>query len=368
MLKKHQKKIITAILGVSMLCQTIPTLATQLEQAQSAKATAEKDLEEVNKEIKAINEEKSKLEEEINSLDSELIQLLVDVEILKEEIQNTKDSIIEAEDAFNKAKAAEQVQIDAMKLRIQYLYENGDSDILSAIFTSDDFSEVLNKTELSNQVYEYDREQLQVFEEVRLKVQNTLEELLNQQSLLAETENSFIEQQKELGKLLEEKKNTSEEFNKRLEDAQELANNYKKVIVEQNAIIAQYQRPKYTASYEKIHVEGTGKGVEIANYAIQFVGNPYVWGGTSLTNGCDCSGFTQSVYKHFGINISRMNQKTQGYGVTVPEPGDIICYSGHVAIYIGDGKIVHASSPQVGIIISNNYLYKPVVAIRRIVD
>ena len=207
-----------------------------------------------------------------------------------------------------------------------------------------------------------------MFEEARLKVQTTLEELLSQQSLLAETENSYIEQQKELGKLLEEKKNASEEFKKKLENAQPLANDYKKVIVEQNAIIAQYQRPRYTASYEKIHVEGTGLGVEIANYAIQFVGNPYVWGGTSLTNGCDCSGFTQSVYKHFGINISRMNQKTQGYGVTVPEPGDIICYSGHVALYIGNGKIVHASSPQVGIIISNNYLYKPVVAIRRIVD
>ena len=368
MFKKHQKKIVTTILSIAMLCQIAPTFATSLTQAQNAKATAEKSLEEVNQEIASINKEKAQLEEEINNLDSELIQLLVDVEILKEEIKSTKESIIDVENAFNKAKAEEQVQLDNMKLRIQYLYENGDSDILSAILTADDFSEVLNKTELSNQVYDYDREQLQVFENARLKVQTTLEELENQQSLLEESENSYIEQQRELGKLLEEKKNASTEFNKKLESAQSLANDYKKVILEQNAIIAQYQRPKYTASYEKIHVEGTGKGVEIANYAIQFVGNPYVWGGTSLTNGCDCSGFTQSVYKHFGINISRMNQKTQGRGVTTPEPGDIICYSGHVALYIGDGKIVHASSPKVGIIISNNYLYKPVVAIRRIVD
>lgn len=368
MFKNIKKRIVTAILSIAMLCQVVPVFATSLTQAQNAKATAEKNLEEVNKEIEAINKQKAQIEGEIESLDSELVQLLVDVEILKEEIASTKENIIVAQDAFDKAKAEEQVQFDAMKLRIQYLYENGDSDLLTAILTANDFSEVLNKTELSNKVYDYDREQLQVFEDARMQVQLALEELETQESLLEESENSLLEQQKDLGKLLEEKKELSSNFNSKLEDAQSLASDYKKVILEQNNIIAQYQRPKYTASYEKIHVEGSGKGVEIANYAIQFVGNPYVWGGTSLTNGCDCSGFTQSVYKHFGINISRMNQKTQGRGVTTPEPGDIICYSGHVALYIGDGKIVHASSPKVGIIISNNYLYKPVVAIRRIVD
>lgn len=111
-------------------------------------------------------------------------------------------------------------------------------------------------------------------------------------------------------------------------------------------------------------------GVAVAEYACQFVGNPYVWGGTSLTNGADCSGFVMSVYSNFGVSLphSSTADRTQGYavdGLENAQPGDIICYSGHVAIYIGNGQIVHASSKKTGIIISNAD-YKTILAIRRI--
>ena len=111
-------------------------------------------------------------------------------------------------------------------------------------------------------------------------------------------------------------------------------------------------------------------GVAVAEYACQFVGNPYVWGGTSLTNGADCSGFVMSVYANFGVSLphSSTADRTQGYAVDSLEnaqPGDLICYSGHVALYIGNGQIVHASSSKTGIIISNAD-YKKILAIRRI--
>lgn len=112
-------------------------------------------------------------------------------------------------------------------------------------------------------------------------------------------------------------------------------------------------------------------GVAVAEYACQFVGNPYVWGGTSLTNGADCSGFVMSVYANFGVTLphSSTADRTQGYevegGLANAQPGDLICYSGHVAIYIGNGQIVHASSSKTGIIISNAD-YKKVLAVRRI--
>lgn len=111
-------------------------------------------------------------------------------------------------------------------------------------------------------------------------------------------------------------------------------------------------------------------GVAVANYAVQFVGNPYKWGGTSLTNGADCSGFVMSVYANFGVSLphSSSADRKQGYAVDSlanAQPGDLICYSGHVALYIGDGNIVHASTKKTGIIISKAD-YKRILAIRRI--
>ena len=115
---------------------------------------------------------------------------------------------------------------------------------------------------------------------------------------------------------------------------------------------------------------GSSKGQEIANFACQFVGNPYVPGGTSLTEGADCSGFTSAVYKNFGISLPRSSGAQAGYGREVSyaeaAPGDIIYYGGHVGIYIGNGQIVHASTQATGIKISNA-LYRSIITVRRIV-
>lgn len=116
--------------------------------------------------------------------------------------------------------------------------------------------------------------------------------------------------------------------------------------------------------------EGSELGVAVAEYALQFVGNPYKWGGTSLTDGADCSGFVMSVYAEFGVSLPHSSKadRTQGYAVDGLEnalPGDLICYSGHVALYIGNGQIVHAANSKSGIIVSNAD-YKKILAIRRI--
>ena len=112
-------------------------------------------------------------------------------------------------------------------------------------------------------------------------------------------------------------------------------------------------------------------GQQIADYAMKFLGNPYVYGGTSLTNGADCSGFVQSVYKHFGISLPRTSGEQGKSGRAVDgldnaRPGDLVWYSGHIGIYIGNGKIVHASNPKNGIITSNA-TYRTILGIRRIV-
>ncbi|MDO4556818.1 MAG: NlpC/P60 family protein [Lachnospiraceae bacterium] len=136
-----------------------------------------------------------------------------------------------------------------------------------------------------------------------------------------------------------------------------------------------YVKSKYltkgTSLPTKKKTVSTSKGQKVVTYAKKFVGNPYRWGGESLTKGADCSGFVKAVYKHFGKNLPHSSYSLRKVGKKVSslkkaKAGDIICYSGHVAIYMGNNKIVHASNPSTGIKISSNAKYRKIVAIRRI--
>lgn len=124
----------------------------------------------------------------------------------------------------------------------------------------------------------------------------------------------------------------------------------------------------YAEKPEKEDLSSAG-GSGVADYALKFVGNPYAWGGTSLTNGADCSGFVMSVYAHFGVSLPHSSSALRGAGKGVSyseaQPGDIICYPGHVGIYIGGGQIVHASNPSDGIKVSSA-TYRSISAVRRI--
>ena len=134
---------------------------------------------------------------------------------------------------------------------------------------------------------------------------------------------------------------------------------------EEQARIAKEEEERRIALEE----ERQQKRSAVVAYAKQFIGNPYVYGGTSLTRGTDCSGFVKGVYRNFGVSLPRTSSamRSAGYGVSVQDmqPGDIVCYSGHVGIYIGNGKIVNAIDEAHGIGISNAY-YQPILAVRRI--
>ncbi|MCI6858803.1 MAG: C40 family peptidase [Eubacterium sp.] len=148
--------------------------------------------------------------------------------------------------------------------------------------------------------------------------------------------------------------------------------NKKWVKVQINGITG-YVKGKYIALPNGATASNTAyisKGQQVANYAVKFVGNPYRWGGSSLTRGTDCSGFVMSVYKKFGKSLphSSYGQRRCGKkvrGLRNAKAGDIICYSGHVAIYMGNNTIVHASNPREGIKITRGAAYRSIVTIRR---
>lgn len=140
---------------------------------------------------------------------------------------------------------------------------------------------------------------------------------------------------------------------------------------EKNRKAAQSESSSATSEAPVVYATGgSALGQSVASYACQFVGNPYVYGGSSLTNGTDCSGFVMSVYANFGVSLPHSSSGDRSVGTAVDglanaQPGDIICYSGHVAIYIGNGQIVHASTAKTGIKISD-VNYRTPLGIRRI--
>lgn len=146
---------------------------------------------------------------------------------------------------------------------------------------------------------------------------------------------------------------------------------YGNVIDSDNTVSPDDYESEQSSDSDSSSSSSSGSGSSVVDFATQFVGNPYVWGGTSLTGGADCSGFTQSVYANFGVSLPRTSYEQQYAGTEVSyadaQPGDLICYGGHVAIYMGNGRIVHASNSVDGIKISDNAAYRTIVSVRRLV-
>lgn len=372
--------LLLSISFILFMAQPMSVYATSISELKQQKAENEKKLSEVNKNITELANESKGITEELAVLDDQLVEILASVSMLEEDIEEVKEQIEITKVELEEAIKTEEEQYQAMKKRIQYMYEKGDSSYVALLLGASSIGDVMSRAEYIEQMYEYDQNLLNEYIAAKEKVEETKIKLEEEQS---ELEASLYELELEkaiLDELIAEKEEQQKDFETQLAKAKQEAAAYKAKIKQQNSQIKKLEeeaRKAAEAAAKKnsasiiSSAKGSASGKEIANYACKFVGNPYVLGGTSLTNGADCSGFTYSVYKAFGYSIPRTStaQRSAGRGVTYADaqPGDIICYAGHVAIYLGGGRIVHASTPATGIKYGTA-TYKEILAVRRIVN
>ena len=419
---------------VMIFTNVVNVSASPISDAKNKKKDAEKKLNAINEDIEDIEDQKEDLEQEAEEYEQQLVDLLVTIQIINHDIENKEDEIETAKAEYEVALAKQEKQQWAMNKRIKYMYEKGDMNYMQILLESKKFSDAVNKSTYSEKLYAYDRYQLYLYEQTKEEVIEKQKALDEDMAELEEIKLDAVSQEEELQLLVDEYSENIENFDEQLSGAKEKASQYKEQIQKQSeqikALEAEEQRKALEAAKKKAEEEakrkaeeearrkaeeeasakaneegsnseessdngdnndegnssvsessdggssggsssgGSAKGQEIANFACQFVGNPYVPGGTSLTEGADCSGFTMAVYNNFGLSLPRSSYAQAGYGREVSyseaQPGDIIYYGGHVGIYIGNGLIVHASTQATGIKISNA-LYRSIITVRRIV-
>ena len=428
----HQRKAILILAVLALAVQApLPGRASPVTRAEQERRRAEEEKSRAESEAQQLEEKLGQSRQKEQALEEELVRLLALKDILESDMEELKTQIQGADRDYRQAEEKRQRQYDILKKRIQFLYEEGDITYLDILLKAKNIGDVVSQTEYFRQLYEYDQEIIQRYEKLKQEAAGKKELLEEKQSQLEVMEEENESQQKELEGFIEARKTESSSFALELEEAQARAAQAAGEVIRKTEEIrilrARQEEERIRQEKERIRQEqesagrepgsagqasvaagrepgaagwepgaagrepggagwesggagtaggrpvksigGTEFGRNVADYALQFVGNPYVYGGTSLTGGTDCSGYTQSVYRHFGVSIPRTSGEQAGFGREIPyedmEPGDLVCYSGHVAMYIGGGRIVHASSRKEGIKVSNDPAYRTIVSIRR---
>lgn len=353
-----------------------------------ADPTTQQELDDLNDQIDDLENQYGNLEVELSEKAEELSDLLADKEILENDIATTQTAIEETEIALAEAKEQEEAEYEAMVIRIQYMYENSTVDSYwDAILNADGIVDLINRVEYVNQVHLSDRELLEQYQATVAEVETIAAELEVKMNDLLTLQEVYEHQEAELEAVMAELESEAEDYEEQIAVAEARATELAAEIARQNASINSGNSSGSSSgssgsssvstsggylndpSYDPAYTSGVNPN-DLVNFALQFVGNPYVWGGNSLTNGCDCSGFVKAVYENFGFTgVPRYSQSFKQFGQPVAfaniKPGDIVVYPGHVAIYIGNGKIVEAQSTKAGITCNRSVTCSTITGIRR---
>lgn len=381
------RKICNCLAILILVCALVlPASASSISEIQQQINEQQQQINEINSNIEDWEDAQDLLEEEISDLDAELLNTMTAIGLLEDDIAVKEADIENAQAMYEDARETEEEQYEAMKIHIQFMYESGNASYLEVLFASSDFADFINQLEYMEELYAYDQKLLEAYVAQKELVAALWAQLEEERISLENDRADMKEQEKYLDELLVKKRAESDNYDAQIAKAKREAAAYKKKIQQEQAQIKKLQEEerrkaaaanaaKATYTVTKFdtsvidNASGSDLGKKIAKYACQYIGNPYVSGGTSLTKGADCSGFTYRIYSDFGYTLPRtsLQQRSAGKEVTYEQaqPGDLICYSGHVALYVGGGYVVHASSPKAGIKVSKA-TYKKILSVRRI--
>lgn len=305
-----------------------------------------------------LTNKKNNAQQELDNSQNELAYLLVQMDELEVKMADASDRLDAATKDLAAAEQKQQEQYQDMKLRIKYMYEDQTVSMLETIITAEDMGQVLNKAEYMQQVYEYDRNRLNEFAQVAEEIAATKADIEQTQTELAEAQADLTEKQSLLYTTIAEKEKTVKDFSNQLDQAVKAAAARSAANSATAATVKNTYVPSGNASV----------GENIVAKAFEYLGTPYRSGGAS-PGGFDCSGFTSYVFGQFGIGLSRASS-SQAYGgmdvggIGNALPGDIVCYPGHVGIYIGNGQIIHASVPGDYVKVASAYIMN-ITSVRR---
>ena len=394
----------------------LENLKNQIVELESEQDILQEQIDDLNAEITNMMASIGLKEDEIAAKEAEIAQKEGEIVRKEEEINRKQQEIIQTEEEYKAAMEREAEQRENMAICVRMIYERGEDSYLDAILQGKGLSDILNQMDRVEKVHEYENSMLLEYIEVKNQVHELWLKLEDEKAQLEEDRKQLEEDRKQLeadrqqleadraelkeqksslDSMLARKKQESANYEAEIKKARQEAAVAKKLLQQDKIKLANAKAAQNggntggsgggssgsgggstsNGAGAVAGSSGSATGKQIAQYALQYVGNPYVSGGTSLTNGADCSGFTYRVYSDFGYSLSRTSyqQRSNGRGVSYSEaePGDIICYEGHVGIYLGDGLIVHASNsrpyPSGGIKVSQAQ-YRTILAVRRIVN